>query len=229
MKNVSALIVAAGSGSRMKADIPKQFLRLGKRTVLYHSICQFLKISGISEIIVIGPPGYLESPEMSESIPVSRVPISVIAGGEKRQDSVFNGLKAIHNDSKIVTIHDGARPLVQADLIQKSIDLCTDFDGAIVAAPSINTLKDVRNNQITQTLDRAVIWQAQTPQTFRRSIIEKAYQYAFDNHFTTTDDAAFVEAVGGKIAIVASNSRNLKITNPEDLLIAQTLFEKDLS
>lgn len=213
----------------MKADIPKQFLRLGNHTILYHSICQFLAVSCITEIIVIGPPDYLESPEMSESIPPSKIPIAVIAGGEKRQDSVYNGLKAVHIDSEIVTIHDGARPLVQSDLIQKSIDLCNDFDGAILAAPSIDTLKDVRNNQITRTLDRTVIWQAQTPQTFHRSIIENAYKHAFNNQLTATDDATFVEAVGGKIAIVESNSQNLKITNPEDLLIAQTLLEKDLS
>jgi len=214
----------------MNSSTPKQFLRLGEHTVLFYSIQRFLTLPSILEIIVIGPPDYLNSALLQDSIPKSTsVPIKIIAGGSQRQESVLNGLGAVSSDASIICIHDGVRPLVHSDLIQKSIDLCEKYDGAIVAARSINTLKEVSTGTIVRTLDRRTIWQAQTPQTFRKTVINKAYEHALANKLNATDDSDFVEAIGGNVAVVESTSWNLKITGPDDLLIAQTLLEKEKS
>lgn len=211
----------------MNSNLPKQFMQLGGQTVLYHSIRRFLAIPSIGEIIVIAPPDYLNSTHLQNSLPESTIPIITVAGGKQRQESVLNGLKAVGADFSTVCIHDGVRPFVQSGLIQKSIDLCTDYDGAIVAARSINTLKEVHANLISRTIDRSIIWQAQTPQTFRKTVIIKAYEHALVKKLTATDDAGFVEAIGGRIAIVESTNWNIKITSPDDLLIAQTLLAKE--
>ncbi|MDO9547577.1 MAG: 2-C-methyl-D-erythritol 4-phosphate cytidylyltransferase [Candidatus Marinimicrobia bacterium] len=228
MKTVSVIIVAAGSGTRMNSGTPKQFLNLGNHTVLFHSIRRFLALSSVIEIIIISPIDYLKSKLLQDSIPTSpSIPVVIIAGGQQRQQSVLNGLNAVNPDASIVCIHDGVRPLIQPKLIQKSIDLCEEYDGAIVAARSIDTLKEVAGGTVIRTIDRNTIWQAQTPQTFRKTVIKKAYEYALANKLNATDDAGFVEAIGGNVAVVESTSWNIKITGPADLLIAQTLLEKE--
>jgi len=212
----------------MNSSTPKQFLNLGNHTVLFHSIQRFLTLPSIIEIIVISPHNYLNSTLLQDSIPTSTsIPITIIAGGNQRQESVLNGLNAVSADASIVCIHDGVRPLIRPKLIQKSIDLCEKYDGAIIAARSINTLKEVSGGAIIRTLDRNTIWQAQTPQTFRKTVIKKAYEYALENKHNATDDAGLVEAIGGNVAVVESTSWNIKITGPDDLLIAQTLLEKE--
>ncbi len=213
----------------MNAATPKQFLRLGKHNVLYESIQRFLQIPAISEIIVVIAPEFLDSQYMQDSIPTeSQIPIKVIAGGNRRQDSVYNGLNALASDCTIVCIHDGVRPFVQLEHIQKSINFCDDYDGAIVAAPSLNTLKECHQGIITETVDRNVIWQAQTPQTFRKDILIKAYDHAIQEQLTATDDSWFVEKIGGKITIVEGSNWNIKITGPTDLLVAQAIHEKEM-
>ena len=212
----------------MNLSTPKQFLGLGNHTVLFHSIQRFLNLPSIIEIIVVCPLKYIDSASLRDSIPSSvSIPITLVVGGKQRQESVVNGLNAVNTDASIVCIHDGVRPLVHPDLIQKSIDLCKKYDGAIIAARSINTLKEVSAGTIIRTLDRNTIWQAQTPQTFRKTVIKHAYDHARKNRLTATDDADFVEAIGGNIAVVESSSWNIKITGPDDLLIAQTLLEKE--
>lgn len=214
----------------MKSDLPKQFLLLDDRTVLFHSIQKFLSLAVISEIILVVPPEFLNSQLLQESIPASApIPVIPLAGGALRQESVQNGLRAVDPHSAIICIHDGVRPLIQPALIQKSIDLCTDYDGAVIAARSVNTLKEVADGSIVRTLDRNQIWQVQTPQTFRKDVITAAYNNANGIQPTATDDAFFVEALGGRLAIVESTPWNIKITSPDDLLIARALLKKDLS
>ncbi|HDP67569.1 MAG TPA: 2-C-methyl-D-erythritol 4-phosphate cytidylyltransferase [Candidatus Marinimicrobia bacterium] len=213
----------------MKSTLPKQFLLLDNRPVLFHSVQKFLSLSSITEIIVIIPPEYLNSQQLEDALPESSaVPIKFVAGGAIRQESVQNGLNAVDNRAELVCIHDGVRPLVQPALIQRSIELCAVYDGAVLAARSTNTLKEVAAKSIVRTLDRNQIWQAQTPQTFRKTVIISAYRNAAEKQLIATDDAYFVEAIGGKIAIVESSPWNIKITGPEDLLLAQTLLNKDL-
>jgi 2-C-methyl-D-erythritol 4-phosphate cytidylyltransferase len=230
LNTISAIIVAAGSGSRLNSTTPKQFLLLGKHSILYHSIQKYLKIPAVSEIIVVSAPDLIESAHMRAAIPPdSRIPIRVVAGGKERQDSVYNGLKAVAPDTTIVCVHDAVRPFISADHIQKSIRLCKKYDGAIVAVPTLNTLKECEQGLVSRTIDRSVIWQAQTPQTFRKDILIKAYDHALREKLTGTDDACFVEAIGGSIAIVEGSYWNIKITTSADLQIARAVHKKDIS
>jgi len=228
MKSTSAIIVAAGSGTRMKSSVPKPFLTLDNNTVLYHTIKRFLQVADISEIIIATSSQMLSSEYLRVSIPKSAsIPIRAIAGGKQRQDSVYNGLQAVNPDSIIVCIHDGVRPFIDPDTIKSTIELCNQYDGAIVAVPSTNTLKEIHDQLIVKTIDRDIIWQAQTPQTFRKDILINAYKQAFRTNITGTDDASLVEQSGGRIRTVAGSLRNIKITCQHDLLIAQLLLEKE--
>lgn len=229
LKNISAVIVAAGSGTRLNSAVPKQFLKLDEHPVLYHSIQKFLAVSAISEIIIAVARQYRESQYLFDSIPKeTNTQIKIILGGERRQDTVYNALQALRPETEIVCIHDSVRPFIEPQLICQTIDYCQQYDGAIVAVPVVDTLKEVQNQQIVRTLDRQVVWQAQTPQTFRKDIILKAYSQALyeagDN--TVTDDAGLVEKYGGLIRIVGGSYLNLKITTSADLEIARSLLKK---
>jgi 2-C-methyl-D-erythritol 4-phosphate cytidylyltransferase len=229
LKNISAVIVAAGSGTRLNSAIPKQFLKLDKHTVLYHSIQKYLALSEISEIIVAVAQQYRESPYLFDSLPQeANTKIKIILGGARRRDTVYNALQALQPETKIVCIHDSVRPFIEPALIRKTIEYCQEYDGAIVAVPAVDTLKEVRGQQIIGTLDRQIIWQAQTPQTFRKDFILKAYYQALHEKgdITMTDDASLAERYGGRIRIVEGNYLNLKITTSTDLEIARSLLKK---
>lgn len=227
LKSTSAIIVAAGSGTRMKSSVPKPFLALDNNTILYHTIQRFLPVADILEIIIVTSSQLLTSECLRASIPKS-APISIrtIAGGKRRQDSVYNALQAVNPDSTIVCIHDGVRPFIHPDTIARTIKLCDLYDGAIVAVPSINTLKQIQDQLIVKTIDRDIIWQAQTPQTFRKDILINAYKQAFRHNITGTDDASLIEQTGGRIAIVEGSPWNIKITGRQDLFIAQSILDK---
>ncbi len=224
MSGASAIIVAAGSGRRMRHAIPKQFLTIGTHPVLYHTLLPFVNCPQIREIIVVVASEYLQSDLLKASLPDTAKPIRSIAGGRQRQDSVYRGIQSIAESTGILVIHDAVRPLVTVDLIDRTIALCNEFDGAIAATPAVDTLKRVEDQRVLQTLDRSRIWQVQTPQTFRKAVIQRAYEEAFRDGFYATDDAALVERSGGRVTIVQSSHRNLKITHPEDLSIAEILM-----
>lgn len=227
MKSTSVIIVAAGSGTRMKSSVPKQFLTLDNNTILYHTIQRFLPVADISEIIIVTSSQLLTSEYLRVSIPKSAtIPIRTIAGGKRRQDSVYNGLQAVNSNSTIVCIHDGVRPFIDPETIARTIKLCDQYDGAIVAVPSTDTLKEIQDHLIVKTIDRDIIWQAQTPQTFRKDILINAYKQASRTNVTGTDDASLVEQIGGRIAIVEGSPQNIKITCRQDLFIAQSTLEK---
>jgi len=215
----------------MKSEMPKQFLKIGGYSVLYHTVSRFLNIPEIIEIIIVGHPEYLNSREMQNSIPAAEIPIHVLAGGAHRQESVYNGLQKVSDEADIVCIHDGVRPLIQTGLIRKSIEFCNEYDGAVIAVPAVDTLKkvEVDGQTVIQTLDRSNVWQAQTPQTFRKSIIENAYRHIRKHEIQGTDDAQLVENLGFRIAVIKGSTMNLKITTPEDLQIATFFLEEETS
>ncbi len=231
LKNISAVIVAAGSGTRLNSAVPKQFLKLDEHTVLYHSIQKILAVSTISEIIIAVAQQYRESQYLSDSIPKeTNTRIKITSGGARRQDTVYNALRALQPETEIVCIHDSVRPFIEPDLIRKTIECCQEYDGAIVAVPSVDTLKEVQNQQIVRTLDRQNVWHAQTPQTFPKDTILRAYSQALEGDWdnTVTDDANLLEKYGGRICIVEGSYLNLKITTSADLEIARMLLKKGL-
>jgi 2-C-methyl-D-erythritol 4-phosphate cytidylyltransferase len=151
----------------------------------------------------------------------------VLAGGEQRQDSVRNGLAVIGDDVEIVLIHDAVRPFVSGDLIHRAVREAEKHGAVTVGMPVKDTIKRVdRNGGVLETLDRQVLWMTQTPQAFKRSIIQEAYRKADEDQFYGTDDASLVERMGVRVKMIAASYENIKITTPEDLLMAEFLIKK---
>ncbi len=222
---VVAVIPAGGTGKRMGADVPKQFLPLGGVPMLLHSLRAFDRAPSVDAVILVVP---REEQQRALTI-VERYGVKkvqkVVAGGKTRQQSVYNGLKETDPDVEIVVVHDAVRPFVTVDLIEQSIEAARKGEGAIVAVPMKDTPKQVGpDRQIRKTLDRTELWLAQTPQTFRQDLLLKAYRKAEVEHLHATDDAALVEQLGHTVMIVPGNWQNIKITSPEDMVLAEAIL-----
>jgi 2-C-methyl-D-erythritol 4-phosphate cytidylyltransferase len=221
----SCLITAGGLGIRFGRELPKQFQPLAGAPMIVHTIRAFEKASTIDRIVVVLPAAYLDrvSPKERKTFGLSKVS-RAMAGGETRQDSVGNGLEAIDWNPEYVAIHDAARCLVTPELIDRTVRACEGWDGAIAALPVGDTLKRVKDNQILQTEPRENLWAMQTPQVFRFFLIRDAYRKAKADKFQATDDAALAERSGARVRVVEGDSRNSKITYPEDLAMAECLL-----
>ena len=214
MNQVSVIIPAAGVGSRFGEE--KQFKLLGGRPLLFYSLQPFLESSIIQEIIVVVPGNQITSIHRDlMSMSVGK-PIKVIAGGERRQDSVENGVSVSSSSANLICIHDAARPFVTENMIANSISACENYDGAVVALPSRDTVKLSNNGLVKETLDRKFIWLAQTPQTFNKDKLVVAFDNADQNDIIATDEAALMEAMGFSIALVEGHPTNFKITTQDD-------------
>jgi 2-C-methyl-D-erythritol 4-phosphate cytidylyltransferase len=215
-----AVIVAGGNGSRMKKDIPKQFLELKGLPVLMHTINAFFFYdTSIEFIIVLAEKEITRWKKLIDkySFPVKHV---VVAGGETRFHSVKNGLDKIKSDG-IVFIHDGVRPLVSDKTIDKCFQTAVKKGNALPVVPPSESLRKVTGNQ-NKSVNRNNYFLVQTPQTFRVTLIKKAYDQDYSDKFT--DDASVLESTGTKINLVEGNRENLKITYSEDLYIAETFM-----
>lgn len=235
---VVAIVPSAGKGERMGEPVrrnseseggKKEFLFLGDKPILAHTLKPLEDHPRISEIILVVDEKSVEKckREIVEKYVFKKVK-EVIVGGEERQDSVYKGLKRVAKDCDIVLIQDGARPFLTEDLITRSIEGAEKHKAAAVAVPCIDTIKFARkeNNMALETLDREYLWMAQTPQTFRYEIILRAYQKAKKEKFRGTDDASLVERAGIPIKIVRGSYDNIKITTPEDLILAEAILKK---
>ncbi len=228
MATTSAIIVAAGKGSRMQSDVPKQFLELAQQTVLFHTIQRFLAANCINEIIVVVATEYLQSNYIRQSLPrTSEKSIQLVAGGATRQASVYNGLQNTRSDNQYVLTHDGVRPLIKPAVIDGAVKACQQFDGVIVAVPAIDTLKKVDNTKIVDGIDRNQVWQMQTPQVFPREILIAAFDNASKRKLSVTDESSLVAKLTNDIHIFPGSKTNIKITTPEDLLIAKAILGND--
>jgi 2-C-methyl-D-erythritol 4-phosphate cytidylyltransferase len=224
---VVAIIPSAGKGERMGQK--KEFLLLGGKPILTHTLKPLEDHHQISEIILIVDEENLEyaKREIIEKYGFKKVK-EVIIGGEERQDSVYNGLERMDKDCDIVLIQDGARPFLTEDLITRSIEEVEKHKAAVVAVSCIDTIKFARkeNNMALETLDREYLWMAQTPQTFEYEIIIKAYEKAEEENFKGTDDASLVERMNQPVKIVRGSYDNIKITTPQDLILAEAILKK---
>lgn len=222
---VVALIPAAGMGKRMGADINKQYLLLKGKPILAHTIAIFQQASFIDDIYVVIPEAEISYCQEHVIAAHNFTKVRrIIAGGSERQHSVLNGLRAMdgYAESDVVLIHDGVRPFISAATLQHSIEVALTHDGAVVAVPTKDTVKTVAAGIVTGTPPRETIWLAQTPQTFRFGIIAAAHEIAAAEGFLGTDDASLVERIGRQVQVVIGDYRNIKITTPEDLLLAET-------
>lgn len=215
MAGIAAIIAAAGEGRRFGSL--KQFALLGGRPVVYWAIEAFSLHNMINELIVVFP-----DESQAETIK-SRWPKvkAVVKGGPQRQDSVAQGLAAVSPETDIILIHDGVRPLVTAELITRIIEATLKEGAAVPVIPLEDTIKEVENDWVVQTINREKLFRVQTPQGFRRDILQAAFRQAQKDNFYGPDEASLVERIGRRIKIVKGDKFNIKITSPEDLKIAE--------
>ena len=219
----AAIILAGGSGERFGREGGKQLVEIGGKPILTWSVEAFDAVGDIGLIVIVCP-AERQGEYLSKAVdPFSfATPIVVAAAGSTRQESAFSGLELVPEEFEYVVMHDGARPLISADLIAHTIATLKgniDADGAVVAHPAIDTLKVVENGVIVGTPDRSVFWNAQTPQVFRAGIYRRAHASALSDGFVGTDDSSLIERLGGRVLVVEGKRDNIKLTVPEDYLM----------
>lgn len=225
---ISAVIVAAGRGTRMNSDINKQYIDIGGVPILARTISAFQECKLIDEIVVVVNQDDIVycKRNIIDLFKFSKV-TQLVAGGDSRQQSVLNGLNSIHPNSEIVLIHDGARPFIKQETIINSITSAADFGAACVAVPVKDTIKRSRAIEgqqfIAETIPRETLWIVQTPQTFRCSLIKEAHLKAASDEFEGTDDSVLVERLGIPVKIVMGSYDNIKITTQEDLIMGEAI------
>lgn len=221
----SVVIVSAGRGSRMKADINKQFLKLKNKEVIAHTIDKFYNNKNIGEIIVVVREDEADFFKINIIEKYGYKNIKIAFGGSERQDSVYNGLKIVDKNCEIVLIHDGARPFVSSDIIENLIKSAKKYKSAIVGVPVKDTIKIIdENNNVCDTPKRSTLWSIQTPQVFDYSLIIKAHEKAKKYNYYGTDDSMLMEYFGHKVKVVEGSYDNIKITTPEDLKIGEEIL-----
>jgi len=223
-----AIIAAAGAGTRMASDRPKQFLLLAGTPVIFHTLKVFEQCDSIDDVIVVLPAeesaGFLS---LAGKFGVRKL-ARVVPGGVTRADSVKRGLMAIRSaTAEIVAVHDGVRPFVTVEEIDATVAAAKADGAAILVAPVTDTIKQVADEAVVKTLDRGVLRRALTPQCFRYELLREAYNHADVNDPSLTDESALVEQLGKRVSIVEGSTRNIKITTAEDLAIAEAILAAD--
>ena len=231
--SVCAVIVAGGSGTRFGNPGGKQLVHLCGMPLVCWSILACDRAPSVDYLIVVVPHDRRDDTAAAIADNISlRCPLVFAEAGPTRQKSVEQGLKLVPDSCEFVAVHDGARPVVRSKTVEDVI-ACLRKDqnlaGAIAACPSVDTLKLAEDGLVISTPDRSYYWCAQTPQVFRTRVLRAAYRSAAREDFVGTDDASLVERRGGRVVCVASPRSNLKVTLPEDLIIAQTLLEHRLA
>lgn len=227
---VRAIIVAAGQGQRMDADMPKQFLNLKDKPILVHTLEKFDEVEDIDKIVVVTMGEYMDHVKNDIlSMYHFKKPIMVIRGGSERQESVYRGIMSLGLDTDIVVIHDGVRPFVTGDMIQRTIDAAIEDEAAVVGVPIKDTIKEVDDDgYVIDTLYRDIMWNVQTPQTFKYDVIRGAHEFAEKHGIYGTDDAMLVERLDIPVKMVMGSYKNIKITTKEDMVVAEAFLKGDM-
>lgn len=227
---VTAVIPAAGSGIRMGLEEAKQYLQLGGKPLLARTLRTFQECHLVDSIILVVPEKDVDYclQQIVQRYQLSKV-YKVISGGERRQDSVRNGIEAVADSCRWVLIHDGVRPFVSTELIEKVIKAARRFRAVITGLPVTETIKQAGSKgNVLRTIERRDLWLMQTPQIFRREDIHLAHQEALKRGWTeATDEAFLVEKIGISVKIIEGEERNIKITTPHDLQVARFLLSTE--
>ena len=223
----SALIVAAGKGTRMGPDVDKLFVELNGCPLAAHTWRRFDNAPCIDFIVVVVRDGMQTAfAELAKEHSLKK-PFRLVAGGAERQDSVWNGLEALPPDADIVAIQDAARPCAGDGLIAATVDAAREFGAAVAAQPVADTIKESRDGQwVERTLDRSRLWAVQTPQTFRVQLIRRALAQVRQRHLLVTDDTAACELIGQPVKLILSHLPNPKVTRPDDLPYVEWLLRQ---
>jgi 2-C-methyl-D-erythritol 4-phosphate cytidylyltransferase len=224
-----AIIAAAGQGTRMGGNRAKQFLELAGTPIIIHTLRPFELCEAIQEIILVLPSqdtaGFLSLAQKHRLRKLSKI----VPGGTTRAESVHKGLLAVRSaTAKIVTVHDGVRPFITAEEITLTVNQAELDDAAIMVAPVTDTIKEISNGVVVKTLPRASLRRALTPQCFRFELLRRAYEQVDVLDPELTDDSALVERLGVKVSLIEGSSRNIKITGPEDLGLAEVLLKEGI-
>jgi 2-C-methyl-D-erythritol 4-phosphate cytidylyltransferase len=219
----TAIIVAAGSGSRFNSDTPKQFLKINGKSIVEYSLERFTDAPSVDEIVVVLRADRVDGFERSDFAKIT----AVVPGGDTRAESVANGIVAVSEDTEMIAVHDGARPLVSIDEIERTINAAKAAGAACLVAPVTDTIKSIRESEIAGTLDRTKLRRALTPQVFRKELLRKAFE-GISSDELITDECYLVEKLGHPITIVEGSSRNIKITHREDLALAEALLKENV-
>lgn len=228
MKN-AAIIVAGGLGHRMNSNLPKQFMTLGGKPVVQWSLECFNSVKSVEKIVLVLPNDWIEEGKKYIASFKPDKDFVIAAGGELRQDSVRNGLKAVGEGFDFIAVHDAARPGITPELAEKGFEMAADKGNAIFAVPSYDTLAVVKDGIIIDNADRNIIYRVQTPQIFNYKILLKALDMAKRENVVGTDEATLVRRLGEKVYIIFGNEKMSKITTSEDLEVAEFLFNKGSS
>lgn len=223
MDRVSVIIAAGGRFQRMEG-INKQLALLRGVPVIARSMMVFQELEEVGEIIISARPEDMETiDKFANEYGITKF-AGCAEGGETRQQSVVNALKRVSRDTSLIAVHDGARPLVKAEFIRQCIRDASIFGGAALAVPVKDTIKQAEGGFVTDTPDRSRLFITQTPQIFKKKLYFDGVNFAADHDLDFTDDCQLAEAVGGKIHLTVSDYRNIKITTPEDMAIAEAIL-----
>lgn len=227
---VTAIIPAAGEGSRFGGSVRKQFIALNGLPILSHTLRALAASRALAAMIVVVPPG--EESRGRDALSLARVDIEteVISGGQERQDSVYKGLQRAKPDTDMVLIHDGVRPFVSREVVLATIEGAEEWGAAVAAVPVTDTIKRVdTGGLVVDTPARGQLWAVQTPQVFRYALLMRAHQSVREHGIVVTDDAALVERIGVKVKVVRGSYENIKITSEEDLPLADLILRRRLA
>lgn len=224
----TAIIVAAGSGQRFGSKTPKQFLSIGNKPLIIHTLERFQSCPSIDQIILVLPSK--QTTEFLQTVSKYSITklVKIVSGGITRAESVWKGLSAIQSvKAEIIAVHDGARPLVTSEEISACIEKAKETGAAILTASVTDTIKEIKDGKITQTIDRKTLRRALTPQCFRYEILRKAFEKVNNLSESATDESYLVEKCGVEVSIVEGSARNIKVTTKEDLKLVESLLKKE--
>jgi 2-C-methyl-D-erythritol 4-phosphate cytidylyltransferase len=219
----SAIVVAAGSGTRLGLPTPKAFVHLGECTLLACVLRTLARVTAIEEAVIAIPAGAEAATRTEVRVSGLEIPVKITPGGIERQDSVRIALALTSAEAELIVVHDAARPFATAAIFEAALEAAARAGGAIVAIPVGDSLKDVSGRAIVRTIQRDGLWQAQTPQAFRREVLARAHQCALHEGIIATDDADLVQRIGSSVEVIEGSTLNLKITTPDDLRMGEAI------
>mgnify|MGYP000853611550 FL=1 len=226
---VSVVFPAAGQAHRMQVGLNKVFLTLAGKPMLLRTLLTFSKVPDVGELIVAVGADEVEPVTSLLGRVKGLAPWRVVEGGTERQYSIRNGLALVSEEADIVLVHDAARPLIRRDTIEELIRVVRAEGAAIIAVPEKNTIKiAAEDGTVAATPPRSSLWQGQTPQGFRKDILMEANRKADEDGFLGTDDASLVERLGVPVRIVRGEYSNIKVTTPEDMVVAEAILRNDM-
>lgn len=226
----TAIIVAAGSGSRFGGAVPKQFVKIHGKPLIIYTLSQFQKCSAIDRIIlVLSAENIQEYKKLASGFGISKLSL-ITAGGETRSQSVWNGLSVIdEEDAGVVAVHDGARPLVSVEEIKQTVNKADETGAACLTGFVTDTIKAVQDGKIIATIERDGLRRALTPQCFRYVLLKRAFEENTLDSTQITDECSMVENIGIEVAVIEGSANNIKVTTPADLLLAESLLRPEIA